>query len=414
VRLSPFYSRERDLGAVFFETAGWERPHWYETNQKLLDEYGDRVARREAEWDARWWSPIINAEHLAMRDRVGLVDLSAFAVFEITGMGSLEYIQRMVVNQLDVPAGRVVYTPLLNEDGGIKADLTVMRLGERHFLVVTGGGLGLVDRKWFIDHLPSDGSVQLEDVTSGWCTLGVWGPRARDLVQAVTEDDVSHQAFPFGTCRTVNIGTVQPLASRISYVGELGWELHAPMEQGQKLWDVLWEAGRRCGALPVGIGVYGTTGRLEKSYRAYGNELGQDYNLVETGLARRSVKPQEFVGKAAYLRQRMESPAAILCTVTVDSHRSPSGVRRYMLGREPILSADGRPLVDRKGRHSYVTSAGTGPSVGKYLLLTFLPPEYAEVGTRLAVEYFGESYPVSVAVVGSTPLFDPENLRMRR
>ncbi|HVI85596.1 MAG TPA: FAD-dependent oxidoreductase [bacterium] len=414
VRLSPFHSRERDLGAVFFETAGWERPHWYEANQKLLEEYGDRVARREAEWDARWWSPIINAEHLAMRDRVGLVDLSAFAVFEITGMGSLEYLQRMVVNQIDVPVGRVVYTPLLNDEGGIKADLTVMRLGVRHFRVVTGGGLGLVDRKWFVDHLPSDGSVQLEDVTSAWCTLGVWGPRARDLVQTLTEDDVSHEAFPFATCRTINIGTVQPLASRISYVGELGWELHAPMEQGRRLWDVLWEAGQQYGVLPVGIGVYGTTARLEKSYRAYGNELGQDYSLVETGLARRSVKTQEFIGKAAYFRQRMEPPAAILCTLTVDSHRSPSGVRRHMLGREPIITADGRPLVDQKGRHSYVTSAGTGPSVGKYLLLTFLPPEYARVGTRLGVEYFGERYPVSVAVVGNTPLFDPENLRMRR
>ncbi len=272
----------------------------------------------------------------------------------------------------------------------------------------------MVDKRWFVDHLPPDGSVQLEDLTSAWCTLGVWGPRSRDLIQTVSDDDVSHAGFPFGTCRTIRIGPARVLASRISYVGELGWEMHTPMEQGGRLWDVLWEAGQRYHVVPVGIGVYGTTDRLEKSYRAYGNELDQEYDLVETGLARPSVKPQEFIGKAAYLRQRQEPPAAILCTLTVDSHRSSSGVGRYMLGREPVLTPDGQPLADRKGRRSYVTSAGAGPSVGKYLLMAFLPPEYACVGTRLAVGYFGERYPASVAVVGSTTLFDPENRRVKQ
>jgi glycine cleavage system aminomethyltransferase T/glycine/D-amino acid oxidase-like deaminating enzyme len=413
VRLSPFHARERELGAVFYETAGWERPHWYESNRRLLDEYKDRAQPRPAEWDARWWSPIINAEHLAMRDRVAMVDLTAFAVFDVTGAGALDYVQRMVVNQIDGPVGRVVYTPLLNAHGGMKADLTVMRLGERHFRVVTGGGLGMVDKKWFVDHLPADGSAHLEDLTSAWCTVGVWGPRARALLQAATGDDVSHAGFPFATCHEIAVGTVRVLASRISYVGELGWELYTTMEHGQRLWDSLWEAGQPHGVVPVGIGVYGTTGRLEKGYRSYGNELEQEYDLVETGLARPSVKPQDFIGKEAYLRQRAEPPAAVLCTLTVDHHRSASGVARYMLGREPILTPDGAPLVDRKGRRSYVTSAGAGPSVGKYLLMSFLPPEHAKAGTRLAVEYFAERYPVTVAVAGSTPLFDPDNTRMK-
>jgi glycine cleavage system aminomethyltransferase T/glycine/D-amino acid oxidase-like deaminating enzyme len=413
VRLSPFHARERELGAVFYETAGWERPHWYESNRRLLDEYKDRAQPRPAEWDARWWSPIINAEHLAMRDRVAMVDLTAFAVFDVTGAGALDYVQRMVVNQIDGPVGRVVYTPLLNAHGGMKADLTVMRLGERHFRVVTGGGLGMVDKKWFVDHLPADGSAHLEDLTSAWCTVGVWGPRARALLQAATGDDVSHAGFPFATCHEIAVGTVRVLASRISYVGELGWELYTTMEHGQRLWDSLWEAGQPHGVVPVGIGVYGTTGRLEKGYRSYGNELEQEYDLVETGLARPSVKPQDFIGKEAYLRQRAEPPAAVLCTLTVDHHRSASGVARYMLGREPILTPDGAPLVDRKGRRSYVTSAGAGPSVGKYLLMSFLPPEHAKVGTRLLVEYFAERYPVTVAVAGSTPLFDPDNSRMK-
>jgi glycine cleavage system aminomethyltransferase T/glycine/D-amino acid oxidase-like deaminating enzyme len=413
VRWSPFSAREGDLGAVFYETAGWERPHWYESNRKLLAEYGERVTRREAEWDARWWSPIINAEHLAMRDRVGMVDLSAFAIFDVSGPGALPFMQTMCVGQMDVPTGRVVYTPLLNPHGGIKADLTVMRLGDRHFRIVTGGWLGMVDKKWFVDHLPADGSAQLADLTSAICTLGVWGPRARDLVQSASDDEFSHAAFPFGTCRTVAFGNVRALASRISYVGELGWELHLPMEQGARLWDQLWEAGQKLGVVPVGIAVYATTGRLEKCYRAYGNELEQEFNLVETGMARPTVKPQDFIGKAAYLAQRAEAPAAVLCTLTVDDHVSKSGVKRYMLGREPVLAPDGAPLVDRHGRRSYVTSAGAGPSVGKHILMSFLPPEHARIGNKLSVEYMGEQYPVTVAVAGSQPLFDPENRRMR-
>jgi glycine cleavage system aminomethyltransferase T len=414
VRLSPFHARTRALGAVYFETAGWERPQWYESNARLLDQYRDRAAPRPDEWDARWWSPIVNAEHLAMRDRVGLVDLSAFAIFDVAGPGVVEYLQRLLVAPADVPVGRVIYTPLLTDHGGIKADLTVMRLGHDAYRVVTGGGLGMVDRKWFVDHLPADGAVHLADATSAWCTVGVWGPRARDLVRSVTADDVSHAGFPFATCRPITLGPVRALASRISYVGELGWEIYAPIEQGQRLWDVLWEAGQPLGVVPVGIGVYGTTGRLEKGYRAYGNELEQEYDLVEAGMARPTVKPAPFIGREAYLRQRAAPPAAVLCTLTVDDHRSPAGVPRYMLGREPILALDGSPLVDAKGRRSYVTSAGAGPSVGTYLLMGYLPPAQARVGTRLTVEYFGDRYPVTVAVAGSTPLFDPDNGRMKR
>ncbi|MBK9712921.1 MAG: FAD-dependent oxidoreductase [Kouleothrix sp.] len=413
VRVSPFYEREKALGAVFFETAGWERPQWYESNAKLLAEYGERVMPRKYEWDARWWSPIINAEHLAMRDRVGMVDLSAFAIFDITGPGALDYIQRMAVAQMNVPVGRVVYTPLLNEAGGMKADLTIMRLGEQLFRVVTGGFDGMRDKQWFVDHLPADGSAQLADLTSAWATIGVWGPRARELVQSCTAADLSNAGFPFATCRWVDFGPVRALASRISYVGELGWEIYVPFEQGARLWDILWAAGQPLGVAPVGIGVYGTTARLEKCYRAYGNELELEYNLVEAGMTRPQVKSQEFVGKAAYLKQRAEPPAAVLCTLTVDDNTSKSGFKRYMMGREPILTTDGQPLTDKHGRRSYVTSAGSGPSVGKTILLSYLPPEYAKVGTSLLVEYFGEHYPVTVEVAGSTPLFDPENARVR-
>ena len=308
VRLPPFHARERELGAVFFEAAGWERPQWYESNAPLVEEYGDRVTRREAEWDSRWWSPITNAEHLAMRDRAGMVDLSAFAIFDIAGPGALAAVQSVSVRQMDVAVGRVVYTPILSPGGGFKADLTIMRLGEELFRVVTGGAHGAADKKWFTDHLPADGTAQLSDVTTGWTTLGLWGPRARDILASVTSDDVSHEGFRFASCRDIEIDTLRVLASRISYVGDLGWELYVPMEQGARLWDILWEAGRAHGAVPVGIGVYGTTGRLEKCYRAYGFELETEYNVVEAGMSGPKVKDEDFVGRDAHLRHREEEP----------------------------------------------------------------------------------------------------------
>jgi glycine cleavage system aminomethyltransferase T len=413
VRLSPVNVRQRELGAEFFEAAGWERPFWYAANERLLADYGERVMPRAAEWESRWWSPIINAEHLAMRERVAMIDLAAFAIFDATGSGAMAYLQGLVVNQVDVPVGRVIYTPLLNAAGGIVADLTIIRLAHDHYRVVTGGGLGMRDKKWFVDHLPADGSAQLHDLTSAMYTVGVWGPRARDLVQSIARDDLSNEAFPFGTARTVDLGGVRTLMSRISYVGELGWEIYCPMEQGLRLWDTLWEAGQAHGVIAAGIGVYAATGRLEKGYRAHGAELELDHDLVEAGMGRPKVKDADFVGKAAYLEQRAKPPVAIMCTLTVDDPTSASGVKRYMLGREPILSADGQPLVDAKDRRSFVTSAGSGPSLGKHLLMSYLPPEAAVEGNRLLVEYFGERYPVTVAVAGSTPAFDPTNARIR-
>ncbi|MGH3130854.1 MAG: glycine cleavage T C-terminal barrel domain-containing protein, partial [Gaiellaceae bacterium] len=209
------------------------------------------------------------------------------------------------------------------------------------------------------------------------------------------------------------IGPLTVLASRISYVGELGWELYVPMEQGAALWDFVWEAGQPHGIVPAGIGVYGTTGRIEKGYRLFGAELESEYNVVEAGMQRPTVKDADFVGRDAHLRHREEEPAALLCTLTVDDHSSSNGVKRYMMGREPILTPDGGRIVDSKGRPSYGTSAGSAPSVGKHVLMAYLPPKHAVEGNSLLVQYMGDRYPVTVAVAGSRPLFDPENARIR-
>jgi glycine cleavage system aminomethyltransferase T/glycine/D-amino acid oxidase-like deaminating enzyme len=406
VRRSPFWERERDLDAVFYEAAAWERPHWYESNAPLVDEYG--VQRREHEWDARWWSPIINAEHLAMRDRAAMFDLTAFCIFDVVGANALDSVQAVAARQMNVPNGRVVYSPVLSPSGTFKSDLTIMKMDDDRFRVVTGGAHGMADKKWFADNLVGD--ARIEDLTSTWCTLGLWGPRARDILSSITSTDVSNEAFPFSTWQELDNGVI---ASRISYVGDLGWELYAPMENGLTLWDAVWEAGRPHGVVPAGIGVYGTTGRLEKAYRAFGFELDADYTVVEADMAWWKVKAEGFVGKDAHLRHREEEPAAMLCTLTIDDHTSASGVKRYPLGREPVVEPDGSPISDAHGRRSYVTSAGAGPSLGKHVLMAYLPPSHAEEGRKLAVRYMEELYPATVDVVGSRPPFDPENERIR-
>ena len=413
LRLSPFHKRTQALEAVYFQTGGWERPHWYESNKALLAEYGDRVNDRPNEWDARWWSPIVNAEHLAMRERVALIDLSAFAIFDICGPGALDTLQQIAVSQMDVKIGKAVYTLLLNVRGDIVSDLVITRTGKDAFRVTTGAGHGSVDKKWFADNLPEDGSTQLHEQTSALGTVGIWGPLARDLLTSVTEDDVSDAGFPYATAKQLRIREIPVWALRISYVGELGWEIYTAAEHGQKLWDILWEAGQTHRVVPAGIGVYGTTARLEKGYRLYGNDMDTEYDPVEAGLALPRVKPQDFIGKEAYLKTRQTDPTAVLCTLTVDDHTASTGEQRYMVGHVPVLKADGSPIVDAKNRRSYATSAGDGPSIGKFILMAYLPPDQATVGNRLIVEYFADQFPVTVAAVGPTPLFDPENKRMK-
>lgn len=421
-RTSPFHPRTDALGAVCFEAAGWERPQWYASNAPLLEEFAERISPREHEWDARWWSPLIEAEHLAMRERVAMVDLGAFAILDVTGPGALAVLESLAVARIDVPIGRVVYTPLLTPAGGFRSDLTIVRRGSESFRVITGGAEGGRDLVWLRDHLPADGSVQLADVGSAVTTLGLWGPRARDLLAEITAADVSDAAFGFGTAQDVELVGIPASLLRISYVGELGWEIHVATEHGLQLWDLLWEAGQGHGVLPAGIGVYGTTGRLEKGYRLMGAELTAEYDPVESDLALPKVKKADFLGKQAYLESRERGPATMLCTLALEpadgtDHGAQEGTgdgrARCMTGGEPILTQDGATITDARGRRSFVTSAGPAPSLGRYLLMAYLPPEHAQVGTRLQVDYLGARHAASVLSVGRTPPFDPEDARMK-
>ena len=407
---APFHDRTEALGAEYHEARGWERPQWYACNADLVERYG--VPDRPHEWDRRWWSPISTAEHLHLRQKVGIVDLSAFQIFDVSGPGVVPYLEHLTVNKCDRPVGSSIYTPLLTPDGGIRADLTIQRLAADRFRIVTGAFDGARDEAWFRRHLPADGTVQFENLSSALCTIGVWGPDAPALLAGITDSGLSQAEFPYGTVREALIDGVPVTLLRISYVGESGWEITTRMQHGARLWDAIREAGGPVDARPVGIGVYGTTGRMEKGYLLMGSDLTAEYSPVEAGLARPRVKREDFIGKQAYLKARAAAPAARMCALTMDHHAGAAGIDRFPTGgNEPILTAAGSCIVDAHGRESRVTSAGMGPSVGKYLLFAYLPPEHAAPGTTLQVLYMNETFPVTVAP--GLALFDPADTRMK-
>ena len=395
IRLTPFYARQRELGAVFFENAGWERPQWFDANHELLDSLSVTGELR-AGWAAREWSPTVAAEHVATRERAALFDLTPFAKFEVTGPGALGSLQRLASNQMDRPVGSITYTPMLTPSGGIKCDLTVTRLGSERFLVVTAGATGLHDLDWIRSHLPDDRSVSVADVSAGRCCVGLWGPRARDVLSRVCEDDVSDAAFPYMTAKAITVGGVPALALRISYVGELGWEIYAPAEQGLRLWDALWEAGQPLGLIAAGGGAFDSL-RLEKGYRFWGNDIHTEYNPFEAGLGFAvRMRKGEFVGREALGKLRAQGLTRRLCCMTLDD---PNCV---VVGKEPILDGD-RVL-------GYVTSANYGHSIGRGIVYGYLPVDHAEAGTSVDVLYFGERLQATVA---NEPLYDPDGRRMK-
>ena len=393
LRVSPFYERQKDLGAVFFEAAGWERPQWFTANQRLPM---DRDWPSRKGWTAQHWSPICGAEHQATRDGVALVDLTAFTKLEVTGETALSFLQSITANQMDHPVGTITYTSMLNNRGGIECDLTVTRLGPQRFWILTGGTGGPHDLAWIRSHRPTDGTVQVSDLTSAYCCLGVWGPRARDLMSAVSDDNFRNQAFPYMTARQIYLGNVPVLALRISYVGELGWELYAPMEYGLHLWDMLWDVGRGLGLIAAGGTAFNSL-RLEKGYRLWGADIHADYNPYQAGLgAMVRLKKGDFHGRAALERIKAQPIPSQLCCLTFEDPRVA------VMGKEPILT--GNFVL------GYVTSASYGYSVRRSIAYGYLPSAYAIEGTSVDVYFFGDYHR---ACVTREPLFDPENLRLK-
>jgi 4-methylaminobutanoate oxidase (formaldehyde-forming) len=387
LRVSATYGRLEELGAVFGEKAGWERANWFEPNAAVGDE-----SLRPRGWAGKLWSPAIGAEHVACRERAALFDESSFAKLEVSGEGAADFLESLCANRVARDVGRVTYTQMLNARGGVECDFTVTRLAADRFRIVTGTAFGRHDLAWLRQHAPDDGSVHVADVTSQYACLGLWGPRSRSILQPLTRADLSTGAFPYMSTHELAIGPVPCLAVRVTYVGELGWELYCPAEYGLALWDALWEAGREHGLVAGGYRAIDSL-RLEKGYRVWGADVTPEDTPHEAGLGFAVRDDKEFLGRTAL--EAAGPPARRLrCLVLSDP-------RAIALGSEPVR-VDGADV----GR---VTSGGYGYTVGSSIAYAYLPAEH-DVGAGVEVEIFGTWVEGEIA---AEPLFDPAGERIR-
>ncbi|MET9882110.1 FAD-dependent oxidoreductase [Streptomyces sp. NPDC006430] len=398
LRTSPFHVRERELGGFFLEAAGWERPQWYAANEPLLDRWDVPTPN---EWAARTWSPIVGAEARATREGVALYDMTSLTRLEVTGRGAAAFLQGLTTSDVDKPVGSVTYTLMLDEDGGIRSDITVARLARDHFQI---GANGPLDLHWLTRHLPEGGrlpeaagggSVVVRDVTAGTCCIGLWGPKAREVLQPLADADFSNEGLRYFRARRAHIGPVPVTALRLSYVGELGWELYTTADLGLTLWDTLWEAARPYGGIAAGRGAFNSL-RLEKGYRAFGTDMTYAHDPYEAGVGFAVTKGKgDFIGRAALERRAADVRRRLTC-LTIDD---PSAV---VMGKEPVYDGH-RPV-------GYVTSAAYGYTMGKGIAYAWLPAELSVPGRAVDIGYFDRIVP---AVVAEEPLFDPAMKRLR-
>ncbi|GGV03605.1 sarcosine dehydrogenase [Streptomyces filipinensis] len=389
IRTSPFYARQQRHGGFFLEANGWERPQWYEANAPLVE---GRNIPTPNDWAARYWSPIVGAEAQVTRETVALYDMTALKRLEVSGPGAADFLEGLVTGRVAKSVGSVTYTLLLDHDGGIRSDITVARLARDLFQVGANGNL---DLDWFTRHLPADGRVQVRDITPGTCCIGLWGPLAREVLQPLTDDDFSADGLKYFRAKRAHIGSVPVTAMRLSYVGELGWELYTTADLGQKLWDTLWAAAGPLGGIVAGRGAFNSL-RLEKGYRSFGTDMTYEHDPYEAGVGFAvRLDKGDFIGKAALERRKADVRRKLTC-LTIEDPRS------VVMGKEPVY--DGERAV------GYVTSAAYGYTIGKGIAYAWLPAELAVPGTTVHIGYFDQRVE---AVVAEEPLFDPAMSRLR-
>lgn len=403
VRHTPFYDQLKAAGACFGETAGWERAHWFLPQ--------DAVARGDrAEWTYGWgrqaWFAHAAAEHHAVRNGVGMLDMSAFGKFRVEGPDAEAVLQRISANDVAVAPGRIVYTQWLNEKGGIEADLTITRLGETSFLVITSAACVTRDFAWLQRHIPEDARCVAIDVTSGEACLAVMGPRSRALLQPLVSAGLSSEAFPFGTSRTIELGMAVVRAHRVTYVGELGWEIYIPTEFARHVFDVLMQAGASHGLQLVGVNAMDTL-RLEKAYRHFGHDIADEDHVLEAGLGF-AVKPDKprskfgaSIGREAVLAKRRNGLHRRLLQFQLEDPWP------LLYHTEPIF-ADGAMV-------GYLTSGGYGHTLGAAVGLGYVACRLGEsadetVSRRFEIEVAGERVRAKASI---KPMYDPSGMRMR-
>lgn len=386
IRCSPLYAMLKENGAVFGSRAGWERPNWFAPKGV------EPVDRPSFTWPN--WFEHVAAEHKAVRERVAMIDQSSFAKMELVGPGALAALQRLAVANVDRPAGSVIYTQLCNERGGIEADLTICRLEEQRFYLVTGTAYGGHDFGWIKRHLPGDGSAYPFDVTSAYAVINLCGPASRDVLARVAEEPVDNDGFGFGRLKRLTVGAAPVTALRVSFTGELGYELHIPSEYAGHVYRCLWQAGREFGVVNAGYRALNSL-RVEKGYVLWGSDISPDYTPHHAGLSRLvSRKKGDFIGRAAIERVGRDGPDRVLCVFALDE-------------KVPVFGGE---AIMRKGKVLGVTTSGDfGHTVGKPIVYGYVPREEASFADY-EVEVYGQ---VVKAVRAEGPLYDPQSLRVR-
>ncbi|KAJ5183694.1 NAD dehydrogenase [Penicillium capsulatum] len=394
LRTSPFYSRQQDLGAFFVELGGWERPFWYEANAELLNflpaEW--KPVERDA-WSAKFHSPIVAAEAWKTRNAVAMYDMTSFHRFEMSGPGAVHLLQRLTTGDISAKPGTITYALLLNSDGGIRGDIFVSRLSDQAFQI---GANSATELAYLSREARRQGQwVQGRDITGSTCCIGLWGPRARDVISTVSTDDFSNRAFPYFHVKNATINGIPVTALRKSYVGELGWEIQTSAEYGPRLWDTIFQAGKIHGLIAAGRAAFNAL-RLEKGYRTYGTDMTSEHNPYEAGVSNaiRASKWEDYVGRYALDRLSQQVPTRRLRCLTIDDGRS------MVLGKEPVFYR-GKPV-------GYITTAAFGYTVRKPIAYAWLPAQVSQ-GQGVEVEYFGRRIKATVA---AEPLYDPDMKRL--
>jgi glycine cleavage system T protein len=385
LRRSPFYQQHKDLGADFVDSDGWERPRWFESNEDLLEEYD--VPERDG-WLGRYWSPIAGAEHQAVRDRGGLFDVSSLTPIDVRGPDAVDAVQHTFTSDMDIDVGRVKYTLLVDQSGGILGDMPVARLGDDYFRIMASGGAnGTRQERAIREHVPESADASVTNRTSGVSGVAVWGPNAHDVLDPLTDADLSEEAFPAFTAQGIGVESVPALAMRVSYAGENGWELHVPTEYGEQLWETLHEEAQDHGVVPMGTDALNTL-RIEKGFRLFGADITSQFDPYEAGLGFTVDLDTDFVGRDALAEAKDDVTQHLTC-LTLD---------------EPGEMVDsGMPVFDGEDCLGYVTSTDYGYSVGAAVAYAYLPTEYTDPGTDLEIQYQADRY---AATVVDDPAYD--------
>jgi len=389
VRRSPLYYQLKEKGAVYGAKYGWERANWFAP---------DGVEPKDdLTFETPNWFEYVAAEHKNARENVVLIDQTSFCKFEVEGPGALEFLNRLCANQIDRPVGKVIYTQMCNDRGTIECDMTIGRLAEDKFLIVVGTAFGLRASWWIENHMPDDSTVSFEEVTSAYAVINVIGPKSRALLGKTTNDDLSDSGFPFGTCKSFSVGYAPVISFRVTYVGELGYEMYIPTEFAGHVYETLWEAGQDLGVKNSGYRTIAST-HLEKGYADWGSELTPEYTPFDAGLGFCvALEKDDFIGKDALAKIKAEGAKWNLCTFTIDAGK-------------PLILQGSAPIILNGEVIGVTTCAGYGHTIGKNICYGYIPAEKSGVGDGFEIESYNERYPAKIEP--HRALYDPERKKI--